>query len=395
MPRLLLFGIVMAAQVAPQCGTSTSPSAPGSSGASNLQAVVVNAGPNNGYINGLFTTVTVCVPGQSTCQTISGVLVDTGSVGLRLLSSVLTLSLPQQNAAVGGGPVVECAQFQDGFTWGPVRTADVKLAGKQASNVPIQVVGESAFSNIPSHCSDTGAAENTVADLGANGILGVGFYREDCGQACASNGSSNPGLYYTCPVGGCTVTPVASARQLQNPVWLFSGDNNGVMIQLPSVPAGGTATVNGSMIFGISTQSNNALGSARVLTADASGNFTTIFNGQSYPDSFLDSGSNGVFFLDTATTGLPVCTDSTEFYCPPRTQSFSATHRGLNGATTTFSFNVGNADAIPNRFAAAVELAGPNSGTFDWGLPFFFGRTIFVAIEGQGAPGGAAPYWAY
>jgi uncharacterized protein DUF3443 len=395
MPRLLLFAIVWAAQVAPQCGTSsTSPSA-GSSAASNVQSVVVNAGPNNDYINGLFTTVTVCVPGQSTCQTISGVLVDTGSVGLRIVSSVLTLSLPQQNAAVGGGPMVECAQFQDGFTWGPVRTADVKLAGKQASNVPIQVVGERAFSSIPSKCSDTGAAENTVADLGANGILGVGFYREDCGQACASNGSSNPGLYYSCPSSGCTMTPVASARQLQNPVWLFSGDNNGVMIQLPSVPAGGTTTVNGSMIFGIGTQSNNALGSARVLTADASGNFTTIFNGQSYPDSFLDSGSNGVFFLDTATTGLPVCTDSTEFYCPPRTQSFSATHRGANGATTTFSFNVGNADAIPNRFAAAVELAGPNSGTFDWGLPFFFGRAIFVAIEGQGAPGGAAPYWAY
>jgi hypothetical protein len=191
------------------------------------------------------------------------------------------------------------------------------------------------------------------------------------------------------------VTPVASARQLQNPVWMFSGDNNGVAIQLASVPAGGTTTVSGSLIFGIATQSNNALGSARVFTADASGNFTTIFNGKSYADSFLDSGSNGIFFLDSATTGLPGCSDSTEFYCPTRTQSFSATHRGTNGATTAVSFGVGNADAIPSRFAASAELAGPNPGNFDWGLPFFFGRTVFVAIEGQGAPGGAAPYWAY
>jgi uncharacterized protein DUF3443 len=395
-PRLLLLAIVIAAEVAPQCGTSsTSPSTPGSSAASNVQPVVVNGGPNNDYINGLFTTVTVCVPGQSTCQTIGGVLVDTGSVGLRIVSSVLTLSLPQQTASIGGGPLVECAQFQDGFTWGPVRTADIRLAGKQANSVPIQVVGESAFSTIPSQCSSTGSAQNTVADLGANGVLGVGFYREDCGQACASVGSSNPGAYYSCPSAGCAVTSVTAARQLQNPVWMFSGDNNGLVIQLPSVPAGGTTTISGSMIFGISTQSNNALGSARVLTADASGNFTTIFNGQSYGDSFIDSGSNGTFFLDTATTGLPICSDSKDFYCPARTQSFSATQRGTNGATSAIAFSVGNAGAIPSRFAAASELAGPNVGAFDWGLPFFYGRTIFVAIEGQGAPGGAAPYWAY
>jgi Protein of unknown function (DUF3443) len=396
-PRLFLLAFVVAAQVTAQCGSSsTSPSAPGSPTASNVQSVVVNGGPNNDYINGLFTSVTVCVPGQSNCQTINGILVDTGSVGLRIVATALTLSLPQQTAAVGGGPVVECAQFQDGFTWGPVRTADVRLAGKQANRVPIQVIGEGAFSNVPAQCSSIGASENTVADLGANGILGVGFYREDCGRACEQIGSSNPGLYYTCPFGGCTVTAVASTLQLQNPVWMFSGDNNGVMIQLPSVPAGGTTTVTGSMMFGIGTQTNNALGSARVLTADAaSGNFTTLFNGQTYTDSFLDSGSNGVFFLDAATTGLPACTDSTEFYCPPRTQSFSATHRGTNGATSAFTFTVGNADAIPSRFAAAVELAGPNPGGFDWGLPFFYGRTIFVAIEGQGAPGGTAPYWAY
>jgi hypothetical protein len=40
-------------------------------------------------------------------------------------------------------------------------------------------------------------------------------------------------------------------------------------------------------------------------------------------------------------------------------------------------------------------LAGPNSGTFDWGLPFFFGRNVFTAIESQNTPGGVGPYWAY
>ena len=53
-----------------------------------------------------------------------GILIDTGSVGLRVLSSVVTLPLPQQTGAAGA-PVVECLPFVDGFTWGPVQTADV------------------------------------------------------------------------------------------------------------------------------------------------------------------------------------------------------------------------------------------------------------------------------
>jgi hypothetical protein len=32
---------------------------------------------------------------------------------------------------------------------------------------------------------------------------------------------------------------------------------------------------------------------------------------------------------------------------------------------------------------------------FGWGLPFFFGRTVFLAIEGQPTPAGAGPYYAF
>ena len=139
MHRVLLFALLVAQEITPQCGApAASTPAPGN----NVQAIVVNAGPANNYFNGAFTSVTICVPGQTTgCQTIDGVLVDTGSSGLRVLSSVLTLSLPQQ-AGSNGGPIVECAQFLDGFTWGPVQTADVKLAGEQASRVPIQVIDD-------------------------------------------------------------------------------------------------------------------------------------------------------------------------------------------------------------------------------------------------------------
>jgi len=390
--RVLLFALLVAQEITPQCGGApASTPAP----ASNVQAIVVNAGPTNNYFNGAFTSVTLCVPGQTTgCQTIDGVLVDTGSSGLRVLASALTLSLPQQ-AGSNGGPIVECAQFLDGFTWGPVQTADVKLAGEQASKVPIQVIDERAFPNIPASCSSSGTAEDTLDALGANAILGVGLFKQDCGLACAFVGSSNPGFYFSCPASGCQPAAVPLVSQVQNPVALFPTDNNGVVIQLPAVPAGGAVSVTGSLIYGIGTQSNNALGSAKVLTVDAIGNITTVFGSRSYPASFIDSGSNGIYFLDAASTGLPLCPDSSDFYCPASTQSLSTTNIGTNGVSVPALFNVGNADTLNSRFFAFSEISGPNADGFDFGLGFFFGRSVFTAIEGQATAGGAGPYFAY
>ena len=67
---------------------------------------------------------------------------------------------------------------------------------------------------------------------------------------------------------------------------LLLTDNNGVVVELPSIPASGAVSVTGSLIFGIGTQSNNGLGSAQVLTVNTSsgiggGTLTTLFNGQS------------------------------------------------------------------------------------------------------------------
>jgi hypothetical protein len=57
--------------------------------------------------------------------------------------------------------------------------------------------------------------------------------------------------------------------------------------------------------------------------------------------------------------------------------------------------------------AAAATLAAPSTTvgtsdgnydgnkTFDWGLPFYYGRTVFTAIEGQNTSAGAGPYFAF
>ena len=84
----------------------------------NVVAVVVDQGAQNvGYTNGLFAAVTVCVPDTSSCQTIDHLLVDTGSVGLRILESELTLDLPAAKNA-SGSALAECSPFIDGTAWG-------------------------------------------------------------------------------------------------------------------------------------------------------------------------------------------------------------------------------------------------------------------------------------
>ena len=416
--RLLYLSLAAALVATAGCssggsGSITPPGGGSGPSASNVQAFTVNTGPaaaaplNAPYVNGAFTSVLVCVPGSTTnCQTIGGILLDTGSSGLRILSSALTIS-PTQQMGANGTDIAECLPFIDGFTWGPVQMVDMTIAGEQAKSLPIQVINGS-FSNIPGSCTSNGAPENDLLSLGANGILGIGNFAQDCGGGCTESGAANPGLYYACPPGAnatCEVTTVSLSNQLQNPIVLFPTDNNGVIMQLDAV-SGAQTSVSGSLIFGIGTQTNNGLGSATVYALDPSlGNFTSMFNGQTYSDlAFLDTGSNAIYFLDSNTTNIPVCTDVPSWYCPTATQNLTATNQAFGGgASGPVNFVVGNADTLTaNENDAAVNgLAGPSDSTpafmfaFDWGLPFFYGRKVYTSIEGQNTPAGTGPYVAY
>jgi hypothetical protein len=408
--RKLVFAVSMLMlAVAVGCGGSGgSASSAGSNSittsGNNVQAITVNAGPafdgsnaNTAYTNGAFTDVTICVPGTSNCQTISGVLVDTGSMGLRLLASAVTLPLPANT--MNGSPMSECNEFLDGYTYGSLVSADIKIAGEQANSAAIQLVGDPSYSSVPASCANTGlAAEDNLQSLGANGILGVGPFLQDCGPGCSITLASNSDIYYVCPSSGCQDTLVTTAQQVQNPVSLFSQDNNGVILELPTVNSSGQPTASGSMVFGIGTQSNNTLGSATVFPLDGAGTFTTSFGGNAYSGSFIDSGSNGFYFLDTSTTGLATCTGSTGFYCPSSTRSLTATNIGTDGTSGNVNFSVANADSLFNSavlYTAFNNVAGPNPGVFDWGLPFFFGRNVFTAIEQRQTPAGVGPFFAY
>jgi len=389
--------------------------------ANNVQPITVDAGPEPqsfSDVDEAFTSVTVCVHGTSTCQTIDHIQIDTGSEGLRLISSVLTIPLPQENDS-SGNPLDECTVFADGYIWGPVATADITMAGEQASGAPVQIIIPSSSSPaVPSSCSSqnpTGGIGNeggssngnSVSTFGANGIIGVGLFQQDCGPFCVSN-STNPTVYYGCTSSGCNPTTATLAQQVPNPITLFAIDNNGVQIHLPAVPNGGTASVQGSMIFGIGTQSNNGLGSANVFPVPDSGTFAgniiATFNGKSYPNSFIDSGSNGLFFLDSGTTGIAMCAaPNSTWYCPVTSpDNLSATNQGQDangnplGTAGTVNFAIEDATSLFNTGNTAFSTLGaPNPGAFDWGLAFFFGRNVFTAIDQMSTPAGPGPYFAY
>ncbi|HEX4386634.1 MAG TPA: DUF3443 family protein [Myxococcales bacterium] len=386
------------------CGGTSTPGQVTNPAGTNLLPVTVDQGPaalaaaNEVSANVLYASVTVCTPGStSACQTIDHIQVDTGSSGLRIVSSVLSgAAVPAPVKDASGNPLVECVQFVDSYDWGSVATVDVTLGSRKLSNLRVQLVGDAAAGSPPSSCVQ-GTALQTVEQFGANGLLGIGNFLQDCGPVC--EGRAIPAAYYTCIGASCSPVAVPVASQLQNPAALFSSDNNGVVVQLPSVASPGAPSMSGNILFGINTQSNNALGSAQLLGLTSTGTFTTTLNGGSVPSSFIDSGSNGYFF---AGGSIPNCPDDADFFCPAASVAETATLTGNSGAARTVGFTVDNADTIFQNDNDAVlpGLAGSNgdfNGTtgFDWGLPFFYVRTVFVLFENQTLNGTVGPALAF
>ena len=150
--------------------------------------------------------------------------------------------------------------------------------------------------------------------------------------------------------------------------------------------------------FGIGTAANNDLGSATTLVPANDGTITTVFGGRAYGSSTIDSGSNGIFFLGSSSSGVSACSHSTDFYCHATAVDFSAALQGNDGVSVPAPFSVANADRLLAGDSIAFDdLAGPNApaGGFLWGASFFYGRTVFTAIDGRITSAGPGPYWAY
>jgi hypothetical protein len=344
---------------------------------------------NGNNINLPYVSVNICQPGTTKCQTVPNILLDTGSIGLRVLSSALgNLQLTSQT--YNNAPVAECASFLSGVTWGPVKIADIRMSSEVASSLPIQVINDVNYENVPTRCSNGFPTLQTSSSLNANGILGVGLLIAD-GQsyyACALNLGAN-----------CTANtvPIPPSAQVQNPVAAFAINNNGVVMNLPRISSSGATSVTGSLYFGVDTQANNSSSGASIIPTDRFGYFTTTFNGVATRTSFIDSGSNGLFFpAGNQSAVLTPCTISQGFYCPASTQSYTATVPLKNNATGTINFSIANLESqLVTRNAAFNNVGGPLQSYFDWGLPFFFGKTVYFGITDKASANNIGPYYGY
>ncbi len=373
----------------------------GNNTGNNILSLTVNGSTcdatlNAGYINDPCVSVMVCTPWTTTCVPINSILLDTGSYGLRIFKQALN-NLPLTQVMTSSGSLAECVQYADGTAdWGPVETAGVVLGTEHAVNVPIQVIDSTSFGGSPSAC---GTAEESPQLSGFNGILGVGPFIQDCGTTCVNSIPIVP-MYYTCNGLKCSATTVPLTNQVQNPVAL-TADYNGLIVEFPNtVAAGGAASLTGSLVLGIGTQSNNSPSGVTTYPLNQNGDFSTTFNNVPY-DSFIDTGSNALFFPDTGLVSILKecdCFNGFCWYCPSPTKSFSATIAGFSGTPsgTIISFQIADFDnLISSSNMVFSDDGGTFSGMFDWGLPFFFGKNVFIGFEGTTSSLGTGPYFAY
>jgi hypothetical protein len=399
----------------------------------NTVDVSVDPGPASNAYNFPFVSVTVCNPGGTdNCVTIPNVLLDTGSSGLRLLASAPGVSsLALGEVTVAAYEVYECVPYADGtYLWGPVMSADISMAGENATNVPVQILADTPMpGNVESVCDPLGGASlGSASTLQANGILGVGGTTADCGTACSSS-DALPYYWFCTSSSACEGTAfVPTATQTSNPVALFSGDNNGVILSMNSVAAGGASGASGSLTFGVGTQSDNALDSGATVYALSGNNilgglYNTVlatYNGTTHP-ALIDSSAPSNVFLDAQTVAaaaagstISYCSGSNYLFClaagtaSPLSLPFTA--KNSTGDWSTVDLSIGDGTTL---LTSSILLGGPNTalpgltggyplGMDDYiylGMPFFYNRTVYVGIPGQALPTGvtAAPlgYWAF
>jgi hypothetical protein len=304
---------------------------------------------------------------------------------------------------VQGQAIEECMTFGGGQTWGPVALADVTLAGESATKLPVQIMDDTnTGAPPPATCGANGTLINGVAGFGANGILGVGVFAQDCGAACV-NPTTPLALYYGCTTAGaCTAENIPLASQVTNPVAMFAADNNGIIVSLPNLQsANGDASVTGQVIFGIATQTDNVLPSVglTVLGADAHGDFTAIYNGgTTVLPALIDSGTDSFSFDDPA---MATCASGAYvgYYCPkvaPQSVYAVNTGVGMNNATNRVDFAIADPNSFVANAAAFIDLGGGGGSTrLTWGMPFFYGRKVYIGIDQRLSGTYTGPFYAY
>ena len=333
----------------------------------------------SGGWSGSKTTSGSASTGAVTSATTTFTLTCSGASGTTAIAESVhvTVVVPNPTVSLRANPTSVTSGSSATLTWSSSNATSCALSGGSFSST----------SEATSGSASTGVlSATTIYTITCSGTSGT---RPAVASATVT---------VTAPSLTCVAEAATLAEQLQNPVALFATDNNGVILELPTVGGSGAATVSGSLVIGIGTRSGNGLNGATRLNGDpATGDVTAALTGDaSISNGYLDSGSNAFFFPDSA---LNACGNQAQgFYCPPSTVNETATLMGTNSLSLAADFSVANAvDLFANtNFTAFNDLGGSVSdlgGLLDLGLPFFFGRNVFMGMEP--ANGATAPYFAY
>jgi hypothetical protein len=209
--------------------------------------------------------------------------------------------------------------------------------------------------------------------------------------------------------------------QVFNPVAaLPAGFNNGVVLKMPAISANnpGAQTAQGELVLGIDV--NNLPPNRVYLGVNTSSNsylsIKTVFNGHTFDNSYLDTGTNGMFFHDTSIPACDLTPSQTEtvfsyWYCPATTRAglsanlFDGDGDPLIDTPVTVTFQIANYARLSlTNNTAFSDLAGAVNGrdtvhntyvadttTFAWGMPFFYGKQVTMSIWQQ--PGSLSGPW--
>lgn len=322
--------------------------------------------------------VRICSSGLfERCYTLRRLLLDTGSSGLRIFSSSIPPSKIRRTGPEKKPSLRECLPFGTSRLWGRVVRLDVMLGREPPiRSLPVQIVESIPEFPPSSPCDGKGRAMSDKSLSGIDGVLGV------------SPAESDGGYYFACAGQKCRPAFPSLQESVSNPVLHEKIDNNGIVLTFPSLPRKGARSVSGEMLLGIDTSPDNRLPpGVRFFPLERNVFFhATLEKSPRILYGRLDTGTNA---LVVPTLKLPRCPPPlNRLACPTKETSTSVALIEKGGNSHLFSILAGNAAARLSGSRSVFDdiLYMPPESPFSpfiLGMPFFFGKTIYLLYPGS------------